>query len=460
MSTPALDFNREEILDNLAYLIENDQDELVLNILADLHAADIADLLERMDSEHRRKIFAIMKQEQASDVLTELDDALKEDLLKQMDNSRIAELVNEMDSDDAADLMSELSNERVSEVLAQVEEEYSEDIQELLHYPEDTAGGIMAKEFVAVNANSTVEEAIHELRNKREEVEEIYQCYVVDDFGKLVGVVPLKELILAKPYTRIRNIMDEDVIAIPSDTDQEEVARIFEKYDLVSAPVVNKKHQLIGRITIDDVVDVIQEEAEEDLARIAGIGEEEILEESVLHIVRARIPWLIIAFFGEIVSALVMQSFEATIDQILAAAFFVPLVMAMGGSTGQQSSIIVVRGLSTGEINPKDIRRRMAREIRAAVINALVIASLIFSIVWFWQGDLKFGTILASTLIVVILNASIFGAMVPFGFKKFGVDPAIATGPFVATFNDVVGLLIYFGLMTLALKYTGMTGLG
>ncbi len=456
MSASALDINHEEILENLKYLIENEQKELVLNILADLHPADIADLLERMDQEHRGKILAVLNQDIASEVLTELDDALKEDLLGQMDNTRIAELVNEMDSDDAADIVSELPTERVPEVLAHVEDENSEEIQELMHYPEDSAGGIMAKEYVAVNANRTVEEAINELREKREEVEEIYQVYVVDDFGKLVGVVTLKELILAKPYTRIKNIMEDDIIAIESDMDQEAVAQIFEKYDLVSAPVVNRSHQLIGRITIDDVLDVINEETDEDIARIAGIGEVEILEESVLRIVKARIPWLIIAFFGEIVSAMVMKLHEATLDQIIAAAFFVPLVMAMGGSTGQQSSIIVVRGLSTGEINPRDIRRRLGREIRAALMNGLIIATLIFSIVLFWQKDSQFAIILSGTLIVVILNASVFGAMVPFGFKKIGVDPALATGPFVATFNDVIGLLIYFSLISLSIRFSMM----
>ncbi len=448
-----VDIHSEETLQNLAYLLDNNQNELVLNILADLHAADIADLLERIDEEYRAKILSLLDEETASEVLTELDESIREDLLENLDSTRIAQLVNEMDSDDAADLVSGLSDERATEVLSQVESEYSEDIQELLHYPEDTAGGIMAKEFVAVNANSTVEEAIEILRNKREEVENIYQCYVVDDFGKLVGAVSLKELILAKPYSRIREIMDEDVFAIRDDMDQEEVARIFEKYDLVSAPVVNSRHQLIGRITIDDIVDVIQEEAEEDIARYAGIGEEEILDESTWPIIKARIPWLIVAFFGEIVSALVMQMHQATLDQILAAAFFVPLVMAMGGSTGQQSSIIVVRGLATGEIEMRDTRRRLIREIKASVLNGLIIAAMIFTVVVIWFGTWQFALILSATLVIVILNASIFGALIPFVFKKFNIDPANATGPFVATFNDVVGLLIYFGLMTAMLNF-------
>lgn len=453
MTPPTIDLDHQEISQNLKYLLENDQIDFVRNILADLHVADIADLVERLDPENRKKIFSLLNSETASEVLTELEDAPKEDVLEELDTKRIVELVNEMDSDDATDVVSELSADKATQVLAQVEQESSEEIQELLGYKEDTAGGIMAKEYIAVNANCTVEEAIEELRKRREEVEEIYQCYVVDDFGTLVGAVTLKELILAEPGTLIKDIMDENIIAIDSQMDQEEVAHIFEKYNLISAPVVDHRHKLIGRITIDDVVDVINEETDEDIARIAGIGEEEILEDSVLKVAQARLPWLVISFFGEIVSAFIMEQYSATLGQIIVSAFFIPVVMAMGGSTGQQSSIIVVRGLATGEISPRDLRKRLYREIRTALVTGLVIALLILTVVTVWQHNFKFGAVLSTTLMVVILNASLFGAIIPFVFKKMNVDPALATGPFVATFNDVIGLLIYFSLLTVALKY-------
>jgi magnesium transporter len=455
MTSPALEIDYEEILDNILYLLENDQTQFVRNILADLHPADIADLIERLDSKYRRTVFSLLLPEVASDVLTELEDALKEDILKELDSSRIAALVSEMDSDDATDVVLELPEEKVSEVLAQVEEESSEEIQELLHYAEDTAGGIMAKEFVAVNQNCSVEEAIDELRRKREEVEEIYQCYVVDDAAKLVGFVPLKELILAKPRSIIKDIMDTDVFAIEREMDQEEVAHIFDKYDLVSAAVVNKDYQMIGRITIDDIVDVINEETDEDMARIAGIGEEEILEESVSKIVKARLPWLVVSFLGQLISAYIMSRFEASIEKILVSAFFIPLVMAMGGSVGQQTGVIVVRGLATGEINPNDLRRRLLRETKAAIVNASAIALLTLAAVVTMIGTQhsNFGMVLACSLVVVVLNASLFGALIPFGFKKFDIDPAIASGPFVATFNDVVGLLIYFSLLAISMYF-------
>ncbi len=453
MTNVQTEINFEEILNDILPLLENEQIQYVKNILADMHPADISDLLERLEPDNRNKVFALLSPDIASEVLAELEHALKERLLVELDTGQIAKIVNEMDSDDATDVVSELSTEKATDVLRKIKDEYSKEIQELLHYAEDSAGGIMAKEFVVVNANYTVNQTIEEMRKNREEIEDIYHCYVVDDFGVLVGQVNLKELILADPETKIKDIMDEEVFVIESDMDQEEVAHIFEKYGLVSAPVVSSRHKLIGRITIDDVINVINQETDEDLARIAGIGEEEILEESVSRIVGARLPWLILSFLGQIISAFIMDLYEVTIGKIVASAFFIPLVMAMGGSIGQQSSIIVVRGLATGEINPRDIWRRLIRETRAALINGVVIAILIFLVVIVWQHNVKFASVLSITLIIVILNASLFGAIIPFGFKKFNVDPAIASGPFVTTFNDVVGLVIYFTLLTLSLEY-------
>ncbi len=456
MKTTTLNYKYEEILDNIRYLLNHQQPDFVLNILVDLHPADIADLLERLGQDHRNEIMELLDPEIASEVLAELEDAPKEDVLEELDSSKIAELVNEMDSDDAVDVIEvvkEFSEDKANEVLAQVEEESSEEIQELLHYPEDSAGGIMAKEYVAVNVNFSVEDTIQEIRAQSEEVDDIYQCYVVNDVGRLVGYLTLKDLILADAKQSLEAIMDSDVYSIMFDTDQEEVAYIFKKYDLVSAPVVDQDHKLIGRITIDDILDVINEETDEDLGRIAGTGEEEILEDSVFRVAQARLPWLIISFFGELLSAYIMIFYQQTIERITMSAIFVPLVMAIGGSTGQQSSIIVVRGLSTGEISERDIHRRLWREFRTALITGMVIAIMIFVTVIFLLGDQRFATILSGTLMVVIMNASLFGAVIPFMFKKINVDPALATGPFVATFNDVIGLLIYFSLLFFSFQY-------
>ncbi len=449
------EINHDELLDDIRDLLKNNQDNFVRNIITDMHPADIADIMAHLDEEERRRIFTLLTPEAASEVLVELEDTVKEDVLEGLDTQQIAEMVNEMDSDDATDVISELPTEQANEVLGKIKEESSEEIQELMLYPEDTAGGIMAKEYVAVNANSTVQEAIEEIRRRHKDVEELYYCFVVDDFGTLVGMVSLRDLILADPKTKVRDIMEEDIVVIENDMDQEEVARLFRKYDLVVAPVVNKRHKLIGRITVDDVVDVIDEEMDEDLARIAGTGEEYILEDSVLAISRARLPWLLLSFMGEIVSALILSYFQVTIEKVIISAFFIPIVMAMGGSTGQQSSIIVVRGLATGEISLRDTGKRLLREMRVAFLNGFVLAFLIFSIISLWQGEPMFGALLGIALIVVVLNASIIGALAPIFFKKINVDPALATGPFIATFNDVIGLLIYFSLLTVFIKLLG-----
>lgn len=451
MSRTISDVYFGEILNDIKNLLENNQHDFIRNIIADLHPADISDLIEQLDSDDRKKIFSILPPETASEVLTELEDPPTEDLLEEMDSHDIAKIVDHMDSDDAADVLAELPTEKATEVLEKVEEENSADIQELLTYREDTAGGIMAKEYVAVNANYSIQQAIDELRKMKEKVGEFYNVYVVDEFGKLVGFVSLKDLVLAEPDMHVKNIMNPEIISIESHTDQEEVARTFQKYDLVSAPVINHRHKLIGRITIDDILDVINEETDEDLRRIAGTGEEDILEESIFRISRARIPWLILSFFGEIVSAFIMDSFSATLGQIIAAAFFIPLVMAMGGNTGTQTSIIVVRGLATGEIGVRDIRRRLWREIRVTLFTGLMLAILIFTIVTLWQNNIRFAAVLAGTLMLVVINASIFGSMIPFVLKKINIDPALATGPFISAFNDVVGLLIYFTMLTISL---------
>lgn len=447
------DIDLDEILDNLRYLIKNEQTNFAIPIIADLHPADIAEIMAHFNEEERRAIFDIIPAEKASEVLVELEENVKEDVLEEMDSGQIAEMVNDMDSDDATDIVSDLPPEQATEVLEKVEDESSEEIQELLLYPEDTAGGIMAKEFIAVHASSTVQTAIEEIRQKHQDVENLYYCFVIDDFGSLLGSVSLRALILSEPDVLVRDIMDKEIVTIDVDIDQEEVARIFKKYDLVVAPVINKRNRLVGRITIDDVVDVIDEEIDEDLGRIAGTGEEEVLEDSVLQISRARLPWLLLSFFGEILSAIILNSFSATIEKIIISAFFIPIVMAMGGSVGQQSSIIVVRGLVTGEIGLGDTAKRLKREFLVALMNGMVLGFLIVILITVWAKDYVFGAMLGTSLILIIINASIFGAVIPLLLKKLKVDPALATGPFVATFNDVVGLSIYFGLLTISFHF-------
>ena len=445
------EINVEEILPDIQELIEKENKGALLNILVDLHPADIAQIIPSLKQEERNYIIHLLPHDRASEVLAELDPPIKEKILKDFSEQEISDIVSEMDSDDAADFIAELPDEMAEKVLEQVEEEVSEDVKELLLYKEDTAGGIMALEYLALPANATVNDAIELLRKNREEVENVYNIWVVDEHNRLVGSVSLKDLVLASGTTRLREIMDVDVKYVYPDMDQEEVAKMFRKYDLISVPVVNRQKQIVGRITVDDIVDVIEEEVSEDLALLAGSSDEEIMEESSFRISRARIPWLMVAFVGEIISALILDNFSATLNQKVMTAFFIPIIMAMGGSSGQQSSIIVIRGLATGDISLRDTRKRLWKEFKVSLINSILFSSMIFLLAYMWD-ELYFAIILALSMFLVINNATVVGALTPLVFKKFKIDPALASAPFVSVSNDIVGLLIYLTTTTVMLS--------
>ena len=444
----------KEISENLSYLIDSENDALIRNIVYDIHPADIADIIHYLPEEDRDYLFKLLEVEVASDVISELDDVSRDDVLEDMDSVRLTKIIDEMDSDDAADLVSDLPQDIADKVLSEIDLQDSEEVKELLVHDEESAGGIMAKEFVSINMNSTVDEAIQEIRRKAEEVEDIFYVYVVDAVGRLVGNIPLKNLILSRSDNKVSQVMETNVVSVKPNVDQEEVANIAKRYDLVSIPVTDEDDVLIGRITFDDVVDVIEEEASEDIQRMAGISdEEEFRETSAFRIMRVRLPWLLVGFVGQIVAAFILQHFEASMKQIIAAAFFIPIIMAMGGNSGIQSSTIMVRGMATGEISVYRIGRRVLREVLVALMNGVVCGALILTVVAVWLDSLNFGIIIAVAMLAVIVNASLSGAVIPVILRKFDIDPAIATGPFITTSNDVVGLLIYFFLITTFLPW-------
>ncbi len=443
----------KNIVEDLEYLASEKDAAMILNILIGNHPADIADLLENLSPENRKYVFGLLDADTASDVIMEMDEAVREDLIEELRPERLSEMVDEMPSDDATDFVAELPKEVAKKVLASIDPESSDEVKELLRHEEDTAGGIMALEFVAVREDQTVDEAIREIRAKADEVEVVYNVYVVDKNGVLVGFLPLNKLIVAKSGHIIKDIMEEDVVSVTPEMDQEQVANLFRRYDLVSVPVVDNFGRLIGRITIDDIVDVMEEEASEDIQKMAGLTEEEEFHEtSALRISMLRLPWLMVAFVGEMLSALVLSRFEASLKEVFIAAFFIPLMMAMGGNSGIQAATIVVRGLALGELNPADTFKRLFKEIRISLINGAVCGVLLFGVVSMF-GEPRFGFILGSVMLVVILNASLVGATTPLVLVRVGVDPAIAMGPFITTFNDVIGLFIYLGLVTLALRF-------
>ncbi len=423
-------------------------------LIDDMRAADLADLIEYLDPEERLFIFNLLEPDGAGEVLVEIESPVQERILKGLDNQVITKIVQGLDSDDAADLVGDLPDDRAREIIERVGDEVSGELEKLLPYPEDTAGGIMALEFVAVKADTIVKDAIDTIREKREEVENLYYIWVVDDLGKLVGVISLKDLVLEPTDRKISDIMNPEVISVYVDTDQEEVAHLVTKYDLVAIPVVGNDHRLVGRITHDDIIDVIKEEADEDISLMAGVIDQGIAEESTLKLLRARLPWLVAGLFGEILAAVVISQFESSLKKIIALSFFIPVIMAMGGSTGNQAATIVVRGLATGDISLVKIGRRLWVEMRVALMNGLICGILLGLVVGFWLSDYELGLIVALALVLIIFNAGLIGSAVPFALKKLNFDPALGTGPFVATSNDILGILIYLGLVTIYLRVT------
>jgi magnesium transporter len=420
-----------------------------------LRPADLADLIELLDPEERLFIFDILEPEGAGEVLVEIEAPFQESILNDLDNQAISEIVQELDSDDAADLVGDLPFTRAQEIIESLHEEASEELEKLLPYDEDTAGGIMALEFVAVRADATVQQAIDIIREMREDVEDLYYVFVMDNAGKLAGVISLKDLVLESPGAKIGDIMDPEVISVHVDLDQEEVARIFKKYDLVSIPVVDNNNHLVGRITHDDIIDVIEDEVDEDITRMAGMVSSEITEESTIRISRSRLPWLIAGLFGGILAAVVINRFEASLEQILALSFFFPVIMAMGGNTGTQASTVAVRGIATGDISMVKIGKRLWLEMKVALFNGIICGILLGAIVGAWLSDFALGSIVAGALVLIIVNSGFIGAAIPIALKRLNIDPALATGPFVTTSNDILSLLIYLGLVTLYLRFAG-----
>ena len=444
----------KEIIENISYLAEVEDVPMIKNFFIGMHPADQAEILHHLDEEVSNHLFSLLDAETASDVISEMDDISRDQILDELDEERISEIVDEMDSDDATDLVSDLPEAMAKKVLESIDKEDSDEVIELLSHEEDTAGGIMAKEFVSVNQNCSVEQVIQEIRSKSDEVEDIYYVYVIDDRNVLVGLLTLKDLILTSSDTKVVEIMSRDVVAVKTTMDQEEVANIAKRYDMVAIPVIDEQGKLVGRITFDDVADVMEDEASEDIQRMAGItDEEEFRETSILRISQVRLPWLLVGFAGQILCAFILSEFEVELQKIIAAAFFIPIIMAMGGNSGIQSSTIMVRGMATGEIGLFDIRKRLYREIFVSLLNGVICGILLFVIITMWFQNPKFGLLLSSVLVLVILNASFIGAFIPVVLKRINIDPAIATGPFITTSNDVIGLLVYLGLITIFLPY-------
>lgn len=436
----------KEYLDQLREAIGNADSGIVSKQIDDLHPADIAEILDELNLEERKYLFQHLKGEDAADVLVELEEDVREEFLDSLSSKEIAQqFIENMESDDAADVIAELPEEVKEEVIIHIEDaEQASDIVDLLHYDENTAGGLMAKELIAVNQNWTVKKCVAEMQKHAEEIDDVYAVYVVDNNNVLLGLLSLNKLLIAQSETTVSDIFEKEVVSVKTNTKSEEVANIMNKYDLVVIPVIDTLGRLSGRITIDDVVDVIKEEAEKDYQMASGISGDVESTDKIWVLSRARLPWLIIGLIGGILGAKVIGMYEGDIKIYPEMAFFIPLIAAMGGNVGVQSSAIIVQGLANNSLGMESLFSKLVKEFGVAMINGSICSVLILAYNMFFSDSMALSLTVSVALLSVIIFAGIFGTLIPLLLNKYKIDPALATGPFITTLNDVLGLFIYF----------------
>lgn len=438
----------KQFLDELNLAVESKNEANVLALIEPLRPVDIAEIINEQDLEEAIAFYVFLSEEQAADVLIELDEDVRERFLKSLSSEQIAkQFIDNMDSDDAADLLAELPTEKKNEVISHIEDiEQASDIIDLLNYPEDTAGGLMAKELVKVDINWDIKTCINELRRQTQEVENVYTVYVVDDRDVLQGIISLKRLLLTPDKNKVRDIYNDKVISVKADLNDEAVGQIMEKYDLVVVPVIDEIGRLIGRITIDDIVDVIKEEAEKDYQLASGISENVEYSDNIWLQTRARLPWLLVGLMGGIVSSNVIGTYEGEIQIHPEMALFIPLIAAMGGNVGVQSSALVVQGLANKSLGLDGIWSKVFKEMLIGLTNGLVCSGLLLLYNMFFPDQINWAitSTVSIALLSVIIFAGIFGTLIPIMLHKYKIDPALATGPFITTTNDIFGIFLYF----------------
>ncbi len=423
----------------------------VIEMLHDLKPVEIAELIEGLDEESRGKFFLLLDVDTASEVIAELSSETREDVLDDISDKDLARIVEDMDSDDAADLVGDLHEDRAERVLAAMDPRESSNLKALLGYPEDTAGGIMQRELVSVSTSATVDEAVAAIRHKHTEIDDIHYVYVVDQEGVLVGTVPLVPLILSKPETRITQVIDFDPLSVPVGMDQEEVARIFKKYDAVVVPVVDDHQRLLGRITIDDIVDIIEEEATEDMFMLAG-AEEDLLSSSILKNALARSPWLLVCWIGGVITSFLIRGFEGTLSQVVGLAAFMPVILGMGGNVGAQSVALIVRGIATGAVSTSHFLGLIGKQVGVGVLLGVIYGIMLGGVVVILYPDhMRMGLVVCIAILNSMALASLLGTALPILFYKLGRDPAVASAPLVTTGMDLIGVFTYFAVAVLLL---------
>ena len=448
MSEAVMEFElSKEYLERFQQALDEQDDAFITSSLEGINPADITALLYEFDSEECRYVFTVLPKDIDAAILNDLEDDVRADFISEFSPEELAEFLEFLDSDDCADILYQMSIKKREEVIKFIDnEEKAAHIMDLLRYDEDVAGGLMAKEMIKANINWSIVQCIEEIRKQAENVQKMYSVYVVDDLGKLVGKVSLKRLILAGDKAKIADIYDDTVVSVETYMDEEEVAQIMQKYDLEAVPVVNARGKLVGRITIDDIVDVITEMAEEERQMMAGISADVEEADTVWALSKARLPWLVIGMVGGLLGAQFMGLFEGDIAIVPALALFIPLITATGGNVGIQSSSLVVQSLANPNVFAGSLFQRLLKVLFVAVVNGVILALMVFGVIMLINQNQSLAATVSIALFSVVLLASFMGTITPLVLDKFGINPALASGPFITTANDLLGLAVYFSV--------------
>ena len=445
----------KEIIQEISQLISNKKNKEIKKKVNEIHYADLAEIINELNFQESIYLIKLIDSDKTSDVLTELDEDVREKILERLSEKEIAGEIKELDSDDAADILSELSDEKQEKVISLIKDEnITDNIRELLNYEEDSAGGLMAKELISVNENWSVLTCLREIRKQAKDITRVHSIYVLNKKKVLIGRLSLKDLITSPSKSKIKEIYIPKVDFVNVNDSADEVAKLMSKYDLEAIPVVNDKTELLGRITIDDIVDYIKDEAEEDYLLAAGISNDVEADDSILELTKARLPWLILGLFGGLGSVFILESFENIMatKELRALFFYTPLIAAMAGNVGVQSSAIVVQGLANDQIKGSLISR-LIKEISLTLLNGIILSLIIIIFGLLINQSLDMSITISVSMILVIIVAALIGTSVPIILEKFGIDPAIATGPFITTGNDVVGILLFFYIAKIILGF-------
>ena len=444
----------QEFINHIKELIEKKDSVLLQDTVARLHPADIAEICLELTTEQARFLYRQLDNETAADALIEMDEDLRNDLLEELPSEAIAKrFVNYMDTDDAVEIIRDMDEEKQEEVLSNIQDiELAGDIVDLLQYDEDTAGGLMSTEMVVVNGNWSMPECLKEMRQQAEELDDIYYIYVVDDDERLCGLFPLKKMITSPSVSKVKHVMDTQIISVDVDTPIDEVTMLIEKYNLVAIPVVDKINRLVGQITVDDIMDEVREQTEHDQQLTAGLTQDVETGDSVFLQTKARLPWLIIGMLGGICSSMLLNCFTTTLGSHPEMALFIPLLAGMGGNVGTQSSAIAVQGLANNSLNSNHIFKHILKEMVVAIINATILSLMVYVYNFFVYGPTDIVSLAVPlSLFVVVLFASSFGTLIPMVLERININPAVATGPFIQIINDLSGMTFYM-IISMALS--------